>query len=322
MASFFSSLASKLELHYFLKDQSHSMNAIVKNKCEFELLNVFAGVASQLDVSVEIESEALDKGGILEIWKLLGESSNQITMVILLITLILSRIPLTNQKLEHLKETELNLSIEEKQLNIEKIKKEIELNKHKDSDLDRLLEILEGNLKIRKHISNFYHFLMSYSKVSKIGTKGIDDNNNEVVPQKLIERKDFYKFILQTDELSAEIDENAIVEIISPVLKQGNYKWKGIYENTYITFYMKDSDFRNSVIKDGVKFKNGTDIECVLEKSRKIDDLGNIIISGYAVTTVIRKFDDVESFRTPQGEKFLRIKKEKQKQYEMFVKKD
>jgi len=31
-------VASKLELHYYFSDESHSMNAIARNKCEHELL--------------------------------------------------------------------------------------------------------------------------------------------------------------------------------------------------------------------------------------------------------------------------------------------
>lgn len=192
----------------------------------------------------------------------------------------------------------------------------------KNIDIDELSKIINDYLKIRKHKSNFYSYLMSYSKVSKISTKGLSENNEEIISEKTVERKDFYKFILQTDELSAEIDEQAVIEIISPVLKSGNYKWKGLYDSEPISFYMKDKDFKLSIIRDGVKFKNGSNIECVLEKSRKIDNTGEIIISGYSVTTVMKKTDDSESFSTPQGQRYKRIQNEKKRQYNMFEEND
>lgn len=312
--------AAKFELHYFFYDKSHSMDAIVRNKCEYELLGIFREVADRLDIKIDLESEALVEGGLKEVWNFIGKNSPQLTLVLFAATLILSRVPATNERLEQLKETELNLSIEEKKLNIEKLKKEIE-NTEK-IDIDKLSEIVNDYLKIRKHKSNFYSHLMSYSKVSQISTKGLDENYEEIIPEKIVERKDFYKFILQTDELPAEIDEEAIIEIISPVLKSGNYKWKGLYDNEPISFYMKDKDFKTSIIRDGIKFKNGTIIECVIEKSRKIDNIGEIIISGYSVKTVMKKSDDSESFSTPQGEKYKRIKKEKQRQYKLFEDQD
>ena len=314
--------AAKFELHYFFYDQSHSMDAIIRNKCEYELLALFREVSDCLDIKIELESEALGEGGLKEVWNFIGKNSPQLTLVLLAATLIVSRVPTTNGRLEQLKETELNLSIEEKKLNIEKLKKEIENSDSDKADIEKLSEVINDYLKIRKYKSNFYSHLISYSKVSQISTKGLDENYEEIIPGKIIKRKDFYKFILQTDELPAEIDEEAIIEIISPVLKSGNYKWKGLYDSEPISFYMKDKDFKTSIIRDGIKFKNGTSIECVLEKSRKIDNIGEVIISGYSVDTVMRKYDDSESFSTPQGERYKRIKEEKRRQYKLFEDQD
>ena len=313
---------AKFELHYFFYDQSHSMDAIIRNKCEYELLSLFREVSDRLDIKIDLESEALGEGGLKEVWNFLGKNYSQLAIVLLAATFILSSVPKTNERLEQLKETELNLSIEEKKLNIEQLKKKIENSGSDKTDIEKLSEIINDHLKIKKHKSNFYSHLIPYSKVSQISTKGLDENYKEIIPEKIVKRKDFYKFILQTDELPAEIDEEAIIEIISPVLKTGNYKWKGLYDSEPISFYMKDKDFKNSIIRDGIKFKNGTIIECVLEKSRKIDDIGEIIISGYSVNTVMKKSDDSESFITLQGERYKRIKEEKRRQYKLFENQD
>ncbi|WP_426356867.1 hypothetical protein ACPUVO_10240 [Pseudocolwellia sp. HL-MZ19] len=45
-------------------------------------------------------------------------------------------------------------------------------------------------------------------------------------------------------ELRADEDDNAQIELISPVLKDGNYKWKGIYKDQIISFYMYDQKYK------------------------------------------------------------------------------
>lgn len=55
---------ARLELHYFLRDDVHSMNAFVRNKCEAEVLAAFAQIAQQLGVTVELESTAFREGGL------------------------------------------------------------------------------------------------------------------------------------------------------------------------------------------------------------------------------------------------------------------
>ena len=53
-----------LELHYHLRDQSHSMDALVRNKCEEEILAAFTQIAQQLGVEVRLESTAYREGGL------------------------------------------------------------------------------------------------------------------------------------------------------------------------------------------------------------------------------------------------------------------
>ena len=37
------------------------------------------------------------------------------------------------------------------------------------------------------------------------------------------------KYIMTSDDIEPDCDENATIEIISPVLKKGRYMWVGIY---------------------------------------------------------------------------------------------
>ena len=110
------SQAAKFELHYYFADQSHSMNALTRNKCEHELLQIINEVAYLLGVRVEIDVEALQEGGIREVWDFIGENSSQLTVLLLLLTFIVTCIPDSNKKLEGLQIKETELSIEEKKL--------------------------------------------------------------------------------------------------------------------------------------------------------------------------------------------------------------
>ena len=53
-----------IELHYWFNDESHTMNAIVLNKCEYEFLGIAKEIAQTLKVDLEIETEPLGEGGL------------------------------------------------------------------------------------------------------------------------------------------------------------------------------------------------------------------------------------------------------------------
>jgi hypothetical protein len=63
--------ANTLELHYWFTNQSHSMDAIVQNKCERELLAIINEIARVFDVEITIETVPLAEGGIIRWFKLL-----------------------------------------------------------------------------------------------------------------------------------------------------------------------------------------------------------------------------------------------------------
>src|SRR5690625_6880147 len=105
---------SKFELHYYLADNSHSMNALVRNKCEAEFIAVAIEVAEILGVHLDFDCEALQEGGVREVWKALGENSAQIALVISTLALICSVIPKTDQELVDLQKEDLRLSIEQR----------------------------------------------------------------------------------------------------------------------------------------------------------------------------------------------------------------
>jgi hypothetical protein len=315
-------LAKRLELHYFFSenDLTHSMDAVVRNKYEF--LQIINTIAIELNIKLITETEASEVGGLKEFYSFISSPEGKILTEALSIILpiLMARTPPAKSKLDKL---EQQLNIEEKIYNREKNKIKLELLKNTQSRnfSEELCDYLTTNdSKILKHKSNFFKTLHKYPKVKRLSLVNLDENNQPIDDPKFIERCDFEKFILENDILEPVLDENAIIQIISPVLKKGKYKWRGIYDKLSqpIEFFMKDKVFEHDILKDKISFKNGTFIECVLEISKKIDETGCVVSSSYSVLTVIRHNDDGVSIETPQGKRFRQIKKSLGSQMKLF----
>jgi hypothetical protein len=322
MNSLISHNAKKLELHYFFNDSSHSLDAIIRNKCEYELLAIIKEVTTILNVELDIESEALLEGGLKDVWKFLGKNSGQIAIIISIVAMILSRVPLENKELKKLQIENEKLEQIERQLNIEKLKQELDKSESSEEiniNIEEVVEIFDENIKIKKHKSNFYFSIKKSFKVTHISTTTYTENN-EKINEYFIEKPQFDDFILESDNLPIRIDDNAVIEIISPVLKKGKYKWKGIYNKTFntIDFSMKDKDFKQDVIESNVPFKNGTCIDCILEINQKIDESGEIMEYGYSVATVLRVHDEKVVVETLQGKKYRQQKDADKRQYKLY----
>ncbi len=92
-----------LELHYYFdeSDDSHSMDAVVRNRCEHELLQIYNELQNELGSDVTIETEAFEVGGLTELWTFLSDNAVQITLLLTALSQALSRIPLRKSKLEN-----------------------------------------------------------------------------------------------------------------------------------------------------------------------------------------------------------------------------
>lgn len=314
---------TKLEIHYFFDndDNSHTMDAYVRNRCEYELLQICNELKNELELDVKVETEAFEEGGLTEFWSFLSENAIQLTLILTGLSQVISRIPLRKSRLD---KTDLELSIAEKKLNIELLKNELKEKENPSISIENINLIIENNPKIIKHTSNFYKQLYKYPKVKKLSATKLTNDRKQIESPLIINRSDFDKFVLESDDLEPITDENAQIEIISPVLKKGKYKWKGIYPKVTgaIEFYMKDKVFKETVIAEGVAFKNGTFIDCILGISRKINEIGEIYNSSYSVLTVLRKHDENISIETPQGKKYIQEKEADKAQIKLKLFKD
>lgn len=314
--------ADKLELHYYFTDDSHNIDAVVRNRCEAEILAILIEAADILRIDISVNSEAYAEGGFREFWRLIGTHGNQITILLAIVSIILSRIPVNDPEIEALEKEIKQLTIEEKKLNIQRLKLELQeksVEKIDKAVINKAASYVDKNLKFVKRRSNLYSHLIGYYRVNKIGFnilgKGFEPFDNE----RVIDRVNFKRFILSSNKLNSEVDESAVIEIVSPVLKEGRYRWKGIYEEKTITFDMLDAQFKEDVLLEKVAFKHGSAITCVLRIGRELDEVGDIKITGYAVSTVLEISDGVEISKTSQGNRYLHTKNLKGSQGDLFA---
>jgi hypothetical protein len=318
-------IAKKLEVHYYLANESHSMDAFVRNKCEAELLAIFGELCTTLGVDVPIEALAHQEGGLRDYWKLLGENSTQITIATLIFNTLLTiantvstRIPVSDPEKDEREKQIQELTIEEKRLSLEKLKKEAQQGIPSKETIEGAAKAVEQNPKIQLRRSNFYRILGNHEKVIGIGFSAIAQDGKAIEQERFVPCADFKKYVLITNELPAETIDGAIIEIVAPVLKEGNYKWRGIYEGESISFSMTDTEFKTSVLREEVSFQHGSGINCVLRIFRKFDELGEVVITGYSVVTVIEKTDGVSTYETLQGKKHRTHKKFMENQAGLF----
>ncbi len=310
--------ACKLELHYYFDDESHSIDAHVRNKCEGELLAIIHETAAILGIDIKIDAEAFRAGGFKDIWNFLGRNGNQLTLILTVLAIVLSRVPMTDHELNELKKEETRLSIQEKKLHIKKLEQEIEAGQVTNGSVNSVAGVVDRSFKVITRKSNFYKTLSHYDKVTQIGISSLDEKNHIVGNEEKVSRSDFGKFIMHSNDLPSQTIDNAVIEIVSPVLKEGNYKWKGIYEEEPISFSMTDKEFKEAVLGERVSFQHGTTIECVLVIHKKLDEIGEVVITGYSVKVVIKKIDGSVVEETRQGKAYKINKKIAANQCELF----
>jgi len=246
-----------LELHYWFNDDSHTMDAIVQNKCEYQFLGILREISSIFNVEIQIETEPLADGGLRRWFKIISKEENKkatITTAIIaalvtgiIITPITTTISkITEQLIENVFEDK-----EIKELEKEKLKLEIENLK---IEIQQKTPQLNHNNIVKKKRSNFYEALDKYPKVEKVSFTIEDQSKIQVTEEKTVLRKDFKKYILISDDLEPLKIDNAIIEIISPVLKKGKYKWMGIYNGESIIFNMKSKEFKTLVQSGNIQF--------------------------------------------------------------------
>lgn len=281
-------MINKIQIHHFFNDESHSMDAFIKNRAEIEFLNLIQEVSLLLNFDIRVEKEAIKEGGLTEIWSFLGENSNQIGNLIAIVVAILTHFSGEDNETKELKKEDLRLSIEERKMRLDKERKE--LIKNNDTDIAKKLakSIISKSYKVNAKRSNFYKQLNQVDKIEKISLAEVNSKDNIISHETFVAKKEFKKFIQENKDIEDEFLEDIEIEVISPILKRqkNNIKWKGFWEQEQISFSMLDKDFRDDVFNKKITFSNGTILICDLIIQRKINDLGEMVVTGYSVSKV------------------------------------
>lgn len=261
-------LSQKFQVHYYLDDESHSMNAFVRNRAEKDLLEAVKRILELTEIVSEIETEAYREGGLIE-------TLNIVIPTIGAVVVFLS--PAINEILKHhFTKNKFDDAIKEETLKNLKLDSSI-----KELDYgEKWQKALEDKI-VRRHVSNYYTKLNAYEKVDKVGFKNLTARTDELV----IPRSKFKDFILQEDKTVIE-DDDAEIEIISPVLKEGTFNWRGTYKKDRIDFSMGDSKFKAEVIKGKHQFANGFVMNCQLQITTIFDEFGDEKRRSYSVRKV------------------------------------
>lgn len=306
--------ANKLELRYFFNDKSNYMDAVIKHRCEKEILALVRSLAEMLDVKMTVYCEPYQKDGFKELWGMAGENPRSISVVLNIIMQVLTRPSLSVGGQPIVERTDKDEEKMQRLLSL--FRRELKLKPTGAIIPHELVELLNSTPRFYKCKSNFYEALKGYPKVTKITVRELNENNRSRSGVLEVKREQFDYFILRSDELPTIKDNRAVIEIISPVLKDSKYRWKGIYNKggETIDFYMQDDDFKKQMFDEKISFSSGMCIDCVLEIARRLSELGETIHVSYTVTTVIRtRFDKMEIV-TPQGKRHLRKLEAEKKQ--------
>lgn len=322
----------KIELHYWFKDGSHLMDAFIQNKCEYELLGIIREISSAFNVDIIIETEPIGEGGLRRWFKLTSREENkkaaitQQILILLIVAVVVTPIAKTVEKtvetifekvfedkeLKDLEKEQIKENIEKIQLEKQKIKQEITINAQK----------IDSSNAIKKKKSNFYEALDKYPKVDKVTFLVIDEESKSVKDEKNVEKKDFKNFILITDELAPVELDDVVIEIISPILKKGKYKWMGYYEGEPTHFSMKSKEFKEAVQNGDVQFKNGTTINCQIQIKKKIDNEGIEKVTAIEVVRVNSYYENEAKIETAEGKKHRKEKEADKAQLKLFAQKE
>ena len=245
---------SQFIIHYYLNDDSHSMNAFVRNAMEKDFLSIVNTISSSLNLKIELESRAAKEGGFIEILDIIEAHPVSSTIIV----------SSAGYAIKRFLEYRLTGAYKKNKLENEKLELEILKLKKESAGID------ENQLeqKLARPISNYYAKIEKYEKIRAVGF------GNEVNNEYVVQRDEFRNFIL-IDDKEEEVDDDANIEIISPVLKEGRYKWRGIYKNESIDFSMGDSKFKNDIIDGRYDFGNGSFINCQLFITKTYDEFGN-----------------------------------------------
>lgn len=289
-----------VELHYYLEQHGHAMDAKNLNQSEAEVLKIIDNVSKQLNLKLQTNSLPKKEGGLESFFEFITKSENaQMVLAVgtpmaIFFGKIISKVlsDVISDKIKTDKESE-DLKKENLRLRNEKIKKEIsEIGKEKieSPELNQLLNELAINLseanKVKIAKSNLYRNLKSESKVIKFSTRVVNSDLEPLSKENTVPRKDFDKFIIDEAEIEPNYENDIEIPVVAPILKNSRTYWQGIIKGQQKGFAMKDKKFQRAVVQRKFSFENGSVLVCDLETKLSMDSEGEIKEKSYAAYNI------------------------------------
>lgn len=281
-----------LIIHYFLKDPTlHQLNARLVNNNQANIISIIEMISLELGIEIDIDVLATKEGGLKDILRLKPKTTADrwIVSVAILAVFIPIFVALIVHFLTHDEELS-DLQKEYYKAKLEEIKQNEQINEKHQKEIDKLkqridnLETTETSVKIKRKRSAIYTQMNDNTQITSFAMEEYT-TEKEIKTLGKVDKKDFCKFI-DNQRREVEIDEDATIEIISPVLNNSKYKWRGVYHDEVIEFSMKDKEFKNKILSEDLQFGSNNILSAKLEIRKNIDEDGNEKISSYAVLEV------------------------------------
>ncbi len=289
----------EFKVHYQITGGLHMMDAITRNRAETELLALLRELSNTLGVPFQIDTKALGEGGVVENWNIVFQHKEHILLVMAILGPLLSAAPFYRDKLRQSKQqTQMN------ELTIQKLK--LELAEKEDAATERaekkqkgmksqalslepplpteeIATALLARKKIARRRSNYYERLIEDSRIEAVG---FAPTHRRGADEQVVQRHQFPDFVVARTDLEPLTYRNIAIEVVSPVLRSGGLKWRGIFDKKIIGFDLEDQAFRDSVASKRVQFQNGTMLVCDLDVLQREDETGDTEVAGYVVSAV------------------------------------
>lgn len=277
---------NRFVVHYYLNNPDlHQLDAKLFNSNEAIIISIIELISKTLDVKLDIKISARQEGGVVDniIIKVLSNPfiSNCISTIIsgLFVVFLTQDKELTNLQKEALRE-QINYYKRQNQDNLE-IKNPLTTISNK---LDLFTDVNTSN-EIKKKQNSIYKSMSCNEDIRSFAIEKKD--NDAITTLGNVPKEDFNKFILPEPQKEEIIDENATIDIISPVLSDtSRLNWDGIYKRKHISFSMGDKEFKERIMSENLQFGANNILSARLKYTKTTDEHGIVDFSNYSVIEV------------------------------------
>jgi len=267
----------ELNVHYHVINNGTTMNALIHNECEKNLLLSIKKLQQFTENEIEIEISSKKEGSIISGYLILAAALLAPKIGKLIDAFIENYFrPKTSLMEENISRVEL----------IEKIK-------NGDFTQNQFDYIASKDKDLMKLKSDFYKSASKDTTITKIETQV--SNNNSIT----INYNEFHINIIEKTETSTNQEIlNSTIYIVSPVLVKipnSKQKWRGIYQEKPIEFSISDEKFLKQVENHEIHFENGTNITGTLTTTIKktFEESGEERIDNtYSIKDILQWEDD------------------------------